>query len=102
GMTREVYQGRVDERSARGFRVVDFESYRTSAGQRYAAIWERAPGMWAVRTDRSLAQFLNNHRAYTDAGYRLLDYEAYENEDGRTLYGGVWNGHEPRLRLAMR
>jgi hypothetical protein len=41
GMSRDGYQRRVDSLITSGFRVIDFESYRTPAGQRYAAIWEQ-------------------------------------------------------------
>ena len=52
GMPRERYQREVDERAASGFRILDFESYRTSSGQRYAAIWERNPA--AARLDGAI------------------------------------------------
>ena len=101
-MDRDNYQARVDSLSALGFRVVDFESYGTSNGQRYAAIWERVPGVaWAVHSDRTLAWFLNYHRRYTDEGYRLVDYEVYETEDG-LRYAGVWAENDPRLRFALK
>lgn len=101
-MDRDHYQQRVDSLTALGFRVVDFESYGTPDGQRYAAIWERVPGVaWAVRTDRTLAWFLNYHREYTDEGYRLVDYEVYETEDG-LRYAGVWAENDPRFRFALK
>jgi len=102
GMTREGYQQRFDSLNALGFRVVDFESYRTPSGQRYAAIWEKVPGLaWAVRTDRNLTWFLNYHQRYTDQGYRLVDFESYETAEG-TRYAGIWAEHDPRYRLAFR
>ncbi|WP_413167729.1 hypothetical protein ACL6C3_13625 [Capilliphycus salinus ALCB114379] len=41
GMDRNKYQQEVNERGSKGFHVVDFESYQTPNGQRYAAIWEK-------------------------------------------------------------
>jgi CubicO group peptidase (beta-lactamase class C family) len=102
-MSRQGYQNRVTSESQQGFRVVDFESYQTSAGQRYAAIWERVPSDrgWAVRTDRGLKQFLNYHHDYVDQGMRLLDYEAYDTANG-PRYAGVWIENEPRYDFAFR
>jgi CubicO group peptidase (beta-lactamase class C family) len=102
-LTREQYQARVDSLTALDFRVVDFESYRTSAGQRYAAIWEKIPSprAWRVRTDRTLKEFLNYHHRYLDEGFRLVDYESYDT-DGGIRYGGVWAEDAPRFRYAAR
>lgn len=102
GLTREDYQRRADSLDVLGFRIIDFESYRTGSGQRYAAIWERIPDVaWAVRTDRTLPQYLNDHRRYTDLGFRLVDFESYETAAG-VRYGGVWAEHDARYRLAFR
>jgi CubicO group peptidase (beta-lactamase class C family) len=101
-MTREEYQARTDSLSALGFKVVDFESYRTSSGQRYAAIWEQVPSVaWAVRTDRTLTWFLNYHHLYTDQGFRLVDFESYQTEDG-TRYAGAWVENDSLYRLPFR
>lgn len=102
-MSRGAYQRRFDSLTALGFRVVDFESYLTSDGQRYAAIWEDVPRprAWSVRSDRTLKGFLNAHRRNLDAGYRLIDYEAYEM-DGGTRYAGVWAENDPRYRFPFR
>jgi len=97
GMDREDYQMEVDSRGDLGFRVVDFESYQTAEGQRYAAIWQKIPAgrAWAVRTDRNLNWFLNYHRQYVDEGLRLIDFESYDTPDG-IRYAGVWAENDPR------
>jgi len=97
GMDREDYQMEVDSRGELGFRVVDFESYETDEGQRYAAVWQKIPAgrAWAVRTDRSLKWFLNYHRQYVDEGLRLIDFESYDTPEG-VRYAGVWGESEPR------
>jgi CubicO group peptidase (beta-lactamase class C family) len=90
GMTREKYQEEVDKRSAQGMHVVDFESYQTSGGQRYAAIWEYKQGFgWQTRTDRTEKQFANLWRQYRDEGYRLVDFERYSTPNG-PRYAGIW------------
>ncbi len=103
-MTTEEYQARADSLSPRGYRVVDLESYRTPDGQRYTAIWERVAGpAWAVRSGRTLAEFLNFHRRYSDQGMRLVDFEAYPASGTSSLrYAGVWAENHPRYRYALR
>lgn len=103
GMDRTSYQARVDSLTALGFRVIDFESYGTSDGQRYAAIWERTtPGRsWAVRTDRTIKWFLNYHRQYVDEGLRLIDFESYDTPDG-LRYAGVWGENDARYDFPLR
>jgi CubicO group peptidase (beta-lactamase class C family) len=97
-MTRSKYQDEVNKRSANGFRVVDFESYTTSNGQRYAAIWERKPGYkWQTRTNRTARQFANLWRQYRDEGYRLVDFERYQTARG-ARYAGVWAENDARYR----
>lgn len=102
-MGRSGYQSRVDSLAALGFRVIDFESYRTPNGQRYAAIWERIPAGrgWAVRTDRDLDWFLNYHRQYVDEGMRLIDYESYDTANG-TRYAGIWAENDRRYDFALK
>jgi len=103
GMTVAEYQQTVDSLDALGYRIVDLESYRTPNGQRYAAIWEQVgePSAWAVRSGRTLNQYLNFHRLYTDLGFRLVDFEAYETDNG-LRYAGVWAENHPRYRFALR
>ena len=103
GLTRQAYQDSVDALGARGYRVIDFESYRTSAGQRYAAIWQGVPPGrdWAVRSDRDFNWFLNYHHRYTDLGMRLIDFEAYDTPNG-IRYAGVWAENDARYDFALR
>lgn len=86
GMTRETYQDEVNKRSAKGYMVVDFESYKMGAQRRYAAIWEKKPGYARqVRTNRNATGYANLWREYRDKGYRLIDFE----RDGNN-YSGIW------------
>jgi CubicO group peptidase (beta-lactamase class C family) len=103
GMPRQRYQQEADERAASGFRILDFESYRTSSGQRYAAIWERSPAQhaWTVRSDRSERAFANLWRQYRDEGYRIVDFERYPTADG-DRYAGVWIENASRFRYARK
>jgi CubicO group peptidase (beta-lactamase class C family) len=102
GMDRATYQQAVDSLGAMGFRVIDFESYRTGNGQRYAAIWERISGRaWVVRSDRTLTEFLNEHHRWTDQGFRVVDFEVYPTANG-DRYAGVWAENDARYRLPYR
>lgn len=103
GMDRDDYQMEVDSRAEDGFRVVDFESYDTDEGQRYAAVWQRVPAgrAWRVRSDGRLADFLNDHNRYTDEGHRLVDFESYATSAG-DRYAGIWAENDPRYDYAFR
>jgi CubicO group peptidase (beta-lactamase class C family) len=98
-MTRESYQQELEQRSAQGFRVVDFEAWNTANGTRYGAIWERRPGSRAmqVRTDRTAQQFGDLWTQYRDEGYRLHDFERYDTPNG-PRYGGIWVENDNRFR----
>lgn len=98
-MTRESYQQHLEQRSAQGFRLVDFEAWNTANGTRYGAIWERRPGNRAmqVRTDRTAQQFGDLWTQYRDEGYRLHDFERYDTPNG-PRYGGIWVENDARFR----
>ena len=100
-MTRQQYQTELDSRAANGFRVIDFESYQNSNGQQlYAAIWEKnlSGRKWVVRSDRTEVKFANYWREYRDKGYRLVDFERYQTQNG-PRYAGIWMENKPtRLR----
>ena len=102
-MDRAAYDARLTSEGAQGFRVIDFESYRTPSGQRYAAIWQRIPAGrgWAVRSDRDFQGFLNFHRQYSDLGMRLIDFESYDTPNG-VRYAGVWVENEDRYDYPFR
>ena len=90
-MSRETYQNEVDEQTAAGYRLIDFESYQSGSSQRYAAIWEKNPAgrAWVMRSDRSELAFSNLWRQYRDEGYRLVDFERYNTSAG-VRYAGLW------------
>ncbi|MCH9699013.1 MAG: serine hydrolase, partial [Gammaproteobacteria bacterium] len=97
-MTRASYLAEVDDKWKDGFKVVDFESYQTNKGQRYAAIWEKKPGFaWQVRTERTKQEFVNLWHQYADEGYRLIDFERYQTSEGYR-YAGVWAENASRFQ----
>jgi CubicO group peptidase (beta-lactamase class C family) len=102
-MTRTSYQEKVDELSAQGFWVIDYEAYDTPNGIRYAAIWEPRPTGKAiqVRTNRTEIDFANLWRQYSDEGYRLLDFEYNDTPNG-PRYSGIWIENSDRYRYPLK
>jgi CubicO group peptidase (beta-lactamase class C family) len=102
-MDRPTYQQRIDDFLAKGYRVIDFESYTVGGAQLYAAIWERNVNnrAYIVRSDRTELEFANYWREYRDLGYRLVDFERYQTPSG-PRYAGVWTENASRLRYPKR
>lgn len=102
-MTLEEYQYQLNQHSAQGFALSDFETYETPNGTRYAAVWEKLPGPRArqVRTGRTELAFANLYRQHRDEGYRLHDFERYNISSG-TRYGGVWFENDARFRYPLK
>jgi CubicO group peptidase (beta-lactamase class C family) len=97
---RDRYQQEATDHGADGYLMFDFESYATSDGQRYAAIWERPDSRpaYQIRTDRSALQYANLWRTYRDEGYRLQDFEHY----GDDWHGGIWIENAARFRYPLK
>lgn len=101
-MTRQEYQEHVDNYARQGLYVVDFESYGSPSGQLYAAIWEPKPGFaWQVRSDRTEQEYTNLWYQYADAGYRLIDFERYDTDEG-TRYAGIWAENDDRFQYSRK
>lgn len=105
-MTSDEYAGYFDDYAARGYRVIDLESYMLGNGaQRYAAIWvQNTSGRgWFAYRDMGAQGFSNRWNQLRDAGYRLIDFEVYAT-DGGIRYAGVWrqNGDRPNWRYKER
>ena len=102
-MTRDSYSDQVAKQSDAGMVMVDYESYQTDAGQRYAAIWEENTSgrAWVVRTNRKEEDFANYWREYKDKGYRIVDFERYETPSG-TRYGAIWAENNPERQRYSR
>lgn len=98
GMTREQYLQKGDEKSSAGYIMIDYESYRTPAGQLYAGIWVRPNdyGAYQIRTGRNELGYANLFREYADDGYRLVDFSNY-NTPEIDRYAGIWIENADRL-----
>lgn len=97
-MSRTTYQQKLNDYSAAGYRLLDYESYQSGSTQLYAAIWEKNPAGrgWAARSDRTELQFANYWRQYRDEGYRLVDFERYNTPSG-VRYAGLWVENDSRF-----
>lgn len=97
-LTRAAYQNRVDELTAQGYLISNFESYMDNNVQRFAFIAEKRPGFgFQIRSDRSELQFANMWREFDDKGYRIVDFECYPTASGMQ-YGGAWIENSDRYR----
>lgn len=103
-MTSDEYASLFDEYAKAGYRVLSIESYMLGNGaQRYAAIWvQNTSGRgWYAYRDMSARGFGNRWNQLRDAGYRLIDFEIYETDDG-TRYAGVWRQNNSRPNWAQK
>lgn len=103
-MTGDEYAGYFAQYRDAGFRVIDLESYMLGNGaQRYAAIWyKNTSGRgWFAYRDMTARGFGNRWNQLRDAGYRLIDFEAYET-DGGIRYAGVWRQNTGRPNWAFK
>ncbi|WP_419695433.1 serine hydrolase [Mesorhizobium muleiense] len=102
-MSRDTYQAELNEQSANGYRMIDFESYRSGWRQLYAAIWEKnASGRsWQIRSDRTELEYANLWRQYRDDGYRLVDFEHYNTIFG-PRYAGLWVENDTRFDYSRK
>jgi CubicO group peptidase (beta-lactamase class C family) len=99
---RARYEQEVDDLAAAGYFMIDYETYDTADGRRYAAIWERRAERpaYQIRTNRDELGFANLWRTYRDQGYRIADFEG--DEAGTNLYAGIWIENDERFRYPLK
>ncbi|WP_299621939.1 serine hydrolase [uncultured Tateyamaria sp.] len=98
GIDRATYQDLVNEKTAQGFRLVDYERYENDSGNiRYIVLFKRGiQGRVTVRTNRSAMSYTNLFRQLNDEGYRPVDFE----REGDS-YGAIWmEAYPDRARYA--
>ena len=71
--------------------MIDIEVDEVDGKQEVAGIWQVNVDSrgWAEKRNLTSAQFSENWNNYKDAGYRLIDQEAYLL-DGDRFYAGIW------------
>lgn len=68
----------------------------------YAGIWHANDGRgWRARRDLTPTSWSNHWNRYRDLGFRLVDFEIYETQDG-TRYAGVWRQNGERENWERR
>ena len=98
GIDRATYQDLVNEKTAQGFRLVDYERNENDSGNiRYIVLLKRGiQGRVTVRTNRSAMSYTNLFRQLNDEGYRPVDFE----REGDS-YGTIWmEAYPDRARYA--
>jgi len=101
-MTSDEFSDKFDELQGQ-FRMIDVESYRIGSSQYYAGIWvENANGRgWAEWRNMTSKGFGDKWLELRDAGYRLIDYEAYPTDDG-WRYAGIWRQNSRRPDWSLK
>ena len=81
-----------------GYRLIDQESYMLNGDRFYAGVWveNRENLGWASLRNLTSAEFSENFSTYSDAGYVIIDVEAYPTTDG-LRYAMVWVENKENL-----
>lgn len=101
-MTSAEFGAKFDELKDQ-YRMIDVESYASNGGQYYAGIWVENKNKrgWAEWRDMSANSFGNKWIELRDAGYRLINYEAYPTAEG-WRYAGVWRQNSSRPDWSLK
>lgn len=96
GLSRSQYQQTFDQMAADGYVAVQVSGYRVNVDVRFAAIWERRPGMrWIGRHGLTSSQYQKAFDEQVAAGYRLVSVSGY-SDTGIARYAAIWHKDEPR------
>jgi len=97
-LSKEQFSAAFDDRSGKGFRVVDFEVGDPSAGIGSTAVWakEDRGDKWHFRSALTFETFMAEQEKYSGRRYALVDFEV--DRVGATLsFSGVWLRDADRL-----
>ena len=92
GMTKRMFQERVDVLRAHGFRVIDFNGYGVNDLDFYAAVWEYHDGTtgdWIERHRMKYGEYEREQARNSEAGYILKVLSGY-TLNGMDFYAGLW------------
>lgn len=84
GLNATQYQQEVDKWTAQGYRPIQVSGFGTSAGPRYAAIFEKKTGSgWVARHGLNATQYQQEVNKWVSQGYYLTDVSGYtvNNQD---------------------
>ena len=82
--------------AAAGFAAVQVCGYRVNVDVRFAAIWERRPGLrWMGRHGLTSSEYQKAFDEQLAAGYRLVSISGY-SDTGIARYAAIWHDDGPR------
>jgi hypothetical protein len=91
GLSRSQYQQTFDQMAADGFAPVMVSGYRVNVDVRFAAIWERRPGLrWVGRHGLTAGEYQKAFDAQLAAGFRLVSVSGY-SDTGIARYAAIWH-----------
>jgi CubicO group peptidase (beta-lactamase class C family) len=92
------HQDFFDKKAAEGYLMIDAERIAIGGELRVSSVWQaNSDGRgWASRSNLSSEEFAEYWQQYVDAGYRLIDQDAYESGGG-LLYAGIWMQNSENL-----
>jgi CubicO group peptidase (beta-lactamase class C family) len=91
GMTSADYQTRFNQLVGQGYRLVNVSGYSVGGTDRYAAIWEKAPGpRWEAHHRMNSDQYQGQFDQLVDQGYRL-DWVSGYAIGGVPSYAALWH-----------
>jgi hypothetical protein len=95
GLSRSQYQQSFDQMAADGFAPMQVCGYRVNVDVRFAAIWERRPGLsWVGRHGLTSSEYQKAFNEQLAAGFRLVSVSGY-SDTGIARYAAVWHYNEP-------
>jgi hypothetical protein len=96
GLSRSQYQQTFDQMAAEGFAPMLVCGYRVNVDVRFAAIWERRPGLvWVGRHGLTSTEYQTAFNEQIAAGLRLVSISGY-SDTGIARYAAIWHKDEPR------
>jgi hypothetical protein len=95
GMSRSQYQQTFDQMAADGFAPVQVCGFRVNVDVRFAAIWERRPGLeWIGRHGLTSSEYQKAFNEQISAGFRLVSVSGY-SDTGIARYAAIWHKAGP-------
>ena len=90
-LTSESFTEKFNQYKDAGYRMIDLDAYETSAGVRYAMVWEKNTGnrSWVEYRNMTGDSYHTKWEQLKNEGYRPVDIEGYR-VGGQQRFGGIW------------
>jgi CubicO group peptidase (beta-lactamase class C family) len=93
GLTAADYQTTFNQLTAQGYHPVLVNGYATSAGPRFACIFQQgATGQWVARHGLTAVQYQSAFDQFVEQGY-ALDWVSGYFDGSQDLYAAIWSKH---------